>query len=135
MDSPLGAQALTPERGHKCEIGRLAREVRQVAYVGQATYGQEAHLNRYRGDFFWGFQGAESLIAGVVSTALRGSAFDAGLVSKNRRSNMEDLFLGLDNFKNSGQTRELQDLKNRPCHAKEHKPLLGVLRLLEDLYQ
>jgi hypothetical protein len=41
---------LTPERGHKCEIGRLAREVRQVADVRQAAYGPEAYLGRYRCD-------------------------------------------------------------------------------------
>jgi hypothetical protein len=43
---------------------------------------------------------------GASSAALR-ALFDASLTSKLWRSGMKHLFLGLDYFKNSSQTREL----------------------------
>jgi hypothetical protein len=49
-------------------------------------------------------------IEGAISEALRQALFDASQASNFRRSAMEHLFLGLGYFKNSSETRQLQDL-------------------------
>jgi hypothetical protein len=51
-----------------------------------------------------------SPIEGAASPALRQALFDASHASNFRRSAMENLFLGLGYFKNSSETRQLQDL-------------------------
>ena len=71
MESSLGAQWSTAERSHEGEIGRLAREGRQVTHVGQAIQGPDADKARYGYDFFGYFQRRALPIQRIVSAAFR----------------------------------------------------------------
>ena len=107
MHCPMRAQALSAKRTHESEIGGLPRQASQATYVGEAVQRPQPDLARYGYDFFLYFQRQQLPSQGIALS-----------VSAGRGSSLERLLLGFAYFKHTGQTRELQYLKNGAAQSK-----------------